>query len=100
MKNVILRVIFHTTICERKQKWDRELRRGHSGHFPRWKLRQAKSKDSVYSLEVRAVANRDASKFCERKIITKLNHIICFITLESRIVCILQEKLPMLDILD
>lgn len=45
-------------------------------------LRQAKSKDAVHALEVRAIARSDSSKFGESIVVAELYDVVCLVALE------------------
>ncbi len=61
-------------------------------------LGQTEAKDAIHTLKVRTVARGDASELGVCVVVAELYDVVSLVTLERRVIRVLQEELAVLDV--
>lgn len=98
LEHVVLLVVLDAGIGEVKEEGEGELGGRHAGQGHGHRLGEAEAEDAVDALEVGGVARGDSTKLREGEVVAELHDVVCLVALEGRVVSVLEEKLPVLDV--
>mmetsp|Transcript_3454 Transcript_3454/g.8251 ORF Transcript_3454/g.8251 Transcript_3454/m.8251 type:complete len:231 (+) Transcript_3454:1110-1802(+) len=98
LQHVVLRVVLDARVREVEEEGERKLRRRHAGELRRHLLRETEAKDTIHTLEVRAVAHGDAAELGEGVEVAELHDVRRLIALEVGVIRVLEEELAVLDV--